>query len=150
MAGIRGAIKLRARRRLHEPITMADHKQIKPCPQCDAVEIVKMLALRKQLDPDAPDAIVFREPHSKAREAAYEIIGLMNPDVDRVEQIILRYFNTERYAANGIRMSNDDNKPKEDEECNCSDCLDERGPNRQRYGEWAGTGIMSNDIGPLP
>lgn len=27
-----------------------------------------------------------------AREAAYEIIGLMNPDIDRVEQVIRKYF----------------------------------------------------------
>jgi hypothetical protein len=47
-------------------------------------------------------------------------------------------------------MPDEDNQTKEDDPCNCNDCLDERNPTRQRYGEWAGTGIMSNDIGPLP
>jgi len=45
----------------------------------------------------------------------------------------------------------DDKDPNEENElCDCNDCLDEKDPTRQRFGEWAGTGIMSNDVGLLP
>lgn len=69
-----------------------------PCSQCSVDnELANMLRLRKELDPDAPDMIVFPDPapNRPAREAAYEIIGLMNPDVDRVEQVVIKHFGTE-------------------------------------------------------
>lgn len=76
---------------------VCSHGATNPCDECKATRIGLILAMRKGLDPDAPEAIVLPDPapNKLAREAAYEIVGLMNPDVDRVEQIILKHFGTE-------------------------------------------------------
>lgn len=65
-----------------------DYEYLGKCSACKGVSLeeskrLRMLALR--------------------REAAYEIIGLMNPDVDRVEEIIARLLDRLKERAYGRR-----------------------------------------------
>lgn len=53
---------------------VCSHGATNPCDECKATRIALMFAMRKKLDPDAPDIIAFPEPESST-EKRCEIHG---------------------------------------------------------------------------
>lgn len=74
-------------------IRVCSHGKTSPCDEC---QLAGMLALRKRLDPDAPDAIVFREQYMGDFEQSHAADGDL---IDRVLQIMGNPGITERTYA---------------------------------------------------